>query len=491
MRTQLALAALVVLLLPAAALAFPNTEPDAAQQWYFAQDNAWSFWAAQPKLATVRVAVIDSGIDAGHPEFAGRIAAGASFVRGSWKNDTCGHGTFVAGVIAANPHNNLGIAGIAFNAKLLIAKVVESDCNVSTQGEIKGIYWAVNHGARILSLSIGGIRDPEDSELDSFSAGEEAALEYAYKKGVLVVAAVGNGTQAPRTPWPFADYPAALPHVLGVAAIKETGDVPDYSDRDSQFVDIAAPGGPIFSTIPRNLVDKSILGCQGMPYSNCGPSEFQNAIGTSFSTPQVTSAAALLIGVDPKLTPSQLEWLLERSATDASPATGCPACPVGRDSLTGWGDLNIEAALRLLGDGSNLPTPDAYEPNDDADMPGAKAWPLAIPQTINATLDYWDDPVDVYAIKLAKGDAVFARLNKGQVPNWLTLWRPGTKTVYGPPRTELANRAATGAVVGVQERLSYHVPVSGTYYLEVQAGAGMRAPDAYKLSIALQTAPKS
>src|SRR5215469_11086671 len=105
MRTQLALAALVVLLLPAAALAFPNTEPDAAQQWYFAQDNAWSFWAAQPKLATVRVAVIDSGIDAGHPEFAGRIAAGASFVRGSWKNDTCGHGTFVAGVIAANPHN--------------------------------------------------------------------------------------------------------------------------------------------------------------------------------------------------------------------------------------------------------------------------------------------------------------------------------------------------------------------------------------------------
>jgi subtilisin family serine protease len=486
MRTQLALAALAALLLPAAALAFPNTEPDAAQQWYFTQDNAWSFWATQPALARVKVAVIDSGIDAGHPEFAGRIAAGASFVGGSWKTDTCGHGTFVAGVIAASPHNGQGIAGIAVNARLLIAKVVESDCNVSTEGEIKGIYWAVSHGARVINLSIGGIRDPQDSELDSYSAGEEAALEYAYKKGVLVVAAVGNGTQAPKTPWPYADYPAALPHVLGVAATRETGDVPDYSDRDQQFVDIAAPGGPIFSTIPRNLVDDSILGCKNVPYSNCGPSEFQNAIGTSFSTPQVTAAAALLLGVDPALTPAQLEWLLERSATDASPATGCAACAVGRDSLTGFGDLNIAAALKLLGDEHDLPAPDAYEPNDDADMPGATAWPLAVPQTIEATLDYWDDPVDVYAIKLVTGDTVFARLNKGQVPNWLTLWRPGTKTVYGPPRAELANRAAKGAVVGVQERLSFRVTVSGTYYLEVQAGAGMRAPDSYQLSIALQ-----
>ena len=186
-----------MLVLPAAALAFTNTEPDAAQQWYLTQDNAWTFWATRPHLATVRVAVIDSGIDAGHPEFVGKIAAGASFVGGSWKTDTCGHGTFVAGVIAANGSNDQGIAGMAFNAKLLIAKVVQSDCNVSTEGEIKGIYWAVNHGARVINLSIGGIRDPEDSELDSFSAGEEAALEYAYKKGVLVVAAVGNGTAGP------------------------------------------------------------------------------------------------------------------------------------------------------------------------------------------------------------------------------------------------------------------------------------------------------
>ena len=103
-------------------LAFVNTEPYAAKQWYLTEDQAWSFWPSRPTLAPVKVAVIDSGIDAGHPEFIGRIAGGRSFVGGSWKRDTDGHGTFVAGEIAANPSNNIGIAGMAFNARLLIAK---------------------------------------------------------------------------------------------------------------------------------------------------------------------------------------------------------------------------------------------------------------------------------------------------------------------------------------------------------------------------------
>ena len=255
------LAALVGLVVPAGALAFPNTEPDAAQQWYLSQDNAWSYWPTMPTLARVKVAVIDSGIDAGHPEFAGRVAGGISFVDSSWRTDTCGHGTFVAGEIAANPGNGIGIAGMAFNASLLIAKVVQSDCDVSTSGEIRAIRWAANQGARVINLSIGGLRDPSDTELDSYSAGEQAAIEYAWSKGALVVAAVGNATQAPRTPWPFADYPAALPHVLGVGAVEENGAVPAYSNRDPQYVDIAAPGGPIFSTIPRGLGDASIPGC--------------------------------------------------------------------------------------------------------------------------------------------------------------------------------------------------------------------------------------
>jgi subtilisin family serine protease len=466
------------------ALEFADTEPDAAQEWYLTQDNAWTHWPVMPMLAPVKVAVIDSGIDAGHPEFKGRIAGGISYVGTSWRTDTCGHGTFVAGEIAANPTNGIGIAGLAFNAKLLVAKVVESDCNVSTIGEIKAIRWAADNGARVINLSIGGIRDPSDPELDSYSPPEEAAIEYAWSKGVLVVAAVGNGTQAPSTPWNFADYPAALPHVLGVAAIRENGSVPDYSNRDPQYVDIAAPGGPIFSTIPRGLIDQSISGCAGMPYSDCGPSEFRDGIGTSFAAPQVTAAAALLLGVDPSLQPDQVEWLLERTAIDGSPSTGCDACPVGRDSLTGWGDLDIAAALARLGGGNDLPTADRYEPNDDA---GSAAHHLAGPQTLEATLDYWDDPIDVYSIGLQRGQTLFARLGRGApAKTSLYLWRPGTTHVTGPARDVLANRAAEGSVVGGQERLAYAVPASGMYYIEVAAGSGSRSPERYTLSIALR-----
>jgi subtilisin family serine protease len=467
-------------------LQFDNTEPDAAQQWYLPKDNAWTHWATQPTdLAPIKVAVIDSGIDGSHPEFAGRVLAGISFVGGSWRTDACGHGTFVAGEIAANPVNNIGIAGMAFNAELLVAKVVQSDCNVSTYGEVRAITWAVNHGARVINLSIGGNRDPEDSQIDSFSPAEEAAVEYAWSKGVLVVAAVGNGPQAPRTPWPYADYPAALPHVLGVSAVTQSGNVPAYSNRDKQFVDIAAPGGPIFSTIPRNLVDASAPGCSGpgSAYSNCGPSEFKNGIGTSFAAPQVSAAAALVLGVDPKLTNSQLEFVLERSATDATPATGCPFCPVGRDSYTGWGMLNVAAAIDMIAHPRNIPPPDVLETNDDT---GRASQPFgAVPRTLVATLDYWDDPLDVYSIRLTKGDELFARLGLGSpVANKLMLWKPGTRTVNGTPAQLQSDRAVTSAAVNGQQRLAYVAPATGVYYLEVKVGGPSRAADRYDLSVA-------
>jgi hypothetical protein len=469
-------------------LAFDNTEPDASQQWYLPQDNAWSHWATAPtNLTPVKVAVIDSGIDASHPEFAGRVLAGISYVDSPWRTDDCGHGTFVAGEIAANPVNNIGIAGIALNAELLVAKVVQSDCNVSTTGEVRAITWAVNHGARIINLSIGGNRDPDDPQIDSYSPAEQAAVEYAWSKGVLVVAAVGNGPQAPRTPWPFADYPAALPHVLGVAAVTQSGNVPAYSNRDRQFVDVAAPGGPIFSTIPRNLVDASVPGCSGpnSAYANCGPSEFKDGIGTSFAAPQVTAAAALLLGEYPRLSSSQLEWVLERSATDATPATGCPACPVGRDSFTGWGTLDVSAALELAARTKLLPPPDALETNDDA---GRAAHPFGtVPRTLVATLDYWDDPVDVYSVQLDAGDELFARLGLGSpVPNTLLLWRPGTTTVNGSGMEIGNDRAARSIAIAGQQRLAFVAPAAGTYYLEVKAGGKSRGVDEYGLSVAVR-----
>jgi subtilisin family serine protease len=479
-------AALLAGIFAVAAAAFDNNEPDGAQQWYLTQDNAWTHWLAPPSLQEVKVAVIDTGIDASHPEFVGRIAGGVSFVGGSWRTDTCGHGTFVAGEIAANPFNGIGIAGLAFNAKLLVVKVTSSDCNVSTTGEVNGIRWAVAHGARVINLSIGGNRDPDDSTIDEYSPAEQAAVEYAVSKGVVVVAAAGNGEAAPSMPWVFADYPAALPHVIGVGAVRQGGAVPAYSNRDKVFVDIAAPGGPLFSTVPRNLIDTSLPGCAGQGYSDCGPLEFRGGQGTSFAAPQVTAAAALLLGVDPRLTPSQVDWLLERSATDANPSSGCSICPTGRDSLTGWGDLNIGAALDLLGNEHDLPAPDAMEPNDNANTPGASAYPFGPPRTIAATLDYWDDPIDVYSIKLTRGSQIFARLSEAGPGTKLVLWKPGTTDVTVSIRELLGDRAAQSQAVSGQQRLGYRVPLTGTYYIEVKVGSPTRAPDAYRLAVAVK-----
>jgi hypothetical protein len=474
------LVALAALAAPAAAFGFDNTEPYASEQWYLQQDEAWSFWGTPPKLAPIRVAVIDSGIDGTHPDLRGRVVAAKSFVGGSPYHDEQGHGTFVAGEIAANPFNGVGIAGLAFNAQLMIAKVVGPDGTVSLQAEVAAIHWAADNGARVINLSLGGVRDPLSPQLDTYSPLEEAAVEYAYAKGVVVVAAVGNGPQSPATPWGFAHYPAALPHVIGVSALRRDGSVPDYSNRDAVYNDIAAPGDDIFSTIPTNLVSHTSR-CVDHPYSDCGSFEFRDAIGTSFAAPQVSAAAALLLGVDPNLAPEQVSWLLERSADDMSPATGCAQCPIGRDKYTGWGRLDILSALTMLGDGSNLPPRDHYEPNDEAG-PWSHAVP-PLPRTIAATLDYWDDDVDVYRIHVVKGQRLFAHLT----PNFgahvaLALWSPKTKLVEGI-RADLSDRLLEGRRVGSQSRLAYRAPATGTYYLELKLLTKSRDPVSYKLSV--------
>jgi subtilisin family serine protease len=259
MRTT-TLAALAAVLAPAAVAlplraSFVPNDPLAPRQYYLAQDRAFdAFGAELPVLDPVRVAIIDSGIDGGHPEFPrSRIWAARSWVGGSALTDEEGHGTFVAGVIAAAINNNEGIAGMAFPAQLVIAKIVRPEQAIDVRDEAAAIRWAVDVGARVINLSIGGVRDPLNARRDTFSRVEANAIEYAVRHGVVLVAAVGNSDEAPRTPWPYASYPAALPHVIGVSALTPTGNVPTFSNRDAIYNDISAPGEEIYSTLPRSL----------------------------------------------------------------------------------------------------------------------------------------------------------------------------------------------------------------------------------------------
>ena len=138
----------------------------------------------------------------------------------------------------------------------MIAKVVRGE-EIPLEAETAAIRWAVAQGARVINLSLGGLRDPTDPLRDTFSPAEASAIDYAVAHGVVVVAAVGNGDQAPNMPWPYASYPAALPHVIGVSALRQSGNVADFSNRDRIYNDISAPGDSIFSTVPIALTKQS------------------------------------------------------------------------------------------------------------------------------------------------------------------------------------------------------------------------------------------
>jgi subtilisin family serine protease len=454
------------LAVPASAAGFAPTDPLVSKQWYLTQIRAFDFWPdAAPTLAPVRVAIVDSGLDLGHPEFAGRVVAARSFVGGS-AADREGHGTFVAGIIAANTDNGQGIAGIALSAELLVAKVVRADGTISPLAEARAIRWAVNHGARVINLSLGGLRSRNKNE-DTYSSIEQDAIDYAYAKGAVLVAAVGNGDQAPKTPWDLASYPAALPHVIGVSAVAQDGTVPSFSNYDRIFNDVAAPGVGIVSTLPRSMT-AARPSCVEQGYSLCGPPEFRAAEGTSYAAAEVSAAAALLIAARPSLRPDQVTALLEHSAVDMTPATGCRRCAEWRDQYSGWGELDVSAALTTLGDA--VPPPDRYESNDDAGSRAFALWGRSI--DVTASLDFWDDQIDVYKVKLRKGQTVAVSVH-GPTDSRvnLVLWRPGTQQVEGLSPDLQARRLTQSVSGGPNEHILHRAAQTGWYYVELKLPA--------------------
>jgi hypothetical protein len=447
-------------------LAFVPNDPLLVFQWYLTSIRAFDYWdAAPPVLDPVLVAVIDSGIAASHPEFQGKIAGMRSFVNGPADVDTIGHGTMVAGEIAAAIDNSEGIAGAGFPVQLLIAKVVSPGGGISVEAEAKAIRWAVDRGARVINLSLGGHRDPTNSAADTYSALEQAAIEYAYSRGRVIVAATGNCPKA--CPYKYASYPAALAHVIGTSALTVDHRTPSFSNRDTVFNDIAAPGADIVSTFPFDLTDPA---CEFPGYSMCALGNLRSGEGTSFAAPLVSAAAAVLIAQRSTLGASQVIELIENSATDLlSP---------GRDASTGHGLVNIHGALSALQE--PLPQPDRFETNDDA---GGGAYRLfGGGRTVSATIDYFDDPRDVYRVVLKARQRLELRLSgpAGGRPT-LVVWRPGTEHVTDVTALAVRSGSVVAFRTAANPRLNYVAPRSGAYFVEVKAPK--RGGGAYDLTL--------
>ncbi|MEU8232974.1 type VII secretion-associated serine protease mycosin [Actinoplanes sp. NPDC048967] len=286
--------------------------------------------------AGVRVAVIDSGVDADHPQLRDRVAAGRDFLHGdaTGRQDCVGHGTAVAGLIAAEPVAGAGLRGLAPDATIVPVRVSEqTDTDQSTGGPVSpakfatAIDWAVDEGgADVINMSL--VMTTDDGRV-------RAAVARAVAAGVVVVAAAGNdGRPDDGNPRP---YPASYPDVIGVGAIGANGVAGDFSQH-GDYVDVMAPGVAVTIAARR--------------------SGHTQGDGTSYATPFVAATAALLKQRFPSLTPAQVA---RRILATADPAPG------GRRSdLYGFGVLNPYRALtETLGPESPPPPAPAVMHTED------------------------------------------------------------------------------------------------------------------------------
>lgn len=255
------------------------------------------------------VAVLDTGVDGGHEDLDGVLVPGYDAVGATGgTTDENGHGTHVAGTIAAEVDNSVGVAGLLSDVAIMPVRVMQGETG-NTALTTQGVLWAANNGADVINLSLGG--PGHDPALES-------AVDYADSKGVVVVAAMGNGALTGNA----VSYPAAYGNVLAVGATDRNGVRGDFSST-GPHIDVAAPGVFVASTYPRTSTEPR--------------GSYQYMSGTSMASPHAAAVAAAVSVRYPSLTPSQVRTHIKDTATDKG--------ATGPDAFYGTGVVNPYAAL--------------------------------------------------------------------------------------------------------------------------------------------------
>ncbi|WP_436527510.1 S8 family peptidase [Actinoplanes sp. HUAS TT8] len=329
-----------------------GSDPYRSRQWDLSKMNVPAAWTTSTG-AGVTVAVIDTGVDASHPDLAGQVLTGYDTTTDTvgGNADPQGHGTHVAGTIAALTGNGIGVSSIAPNVKILPVRALGKDGSGDMSDTAQGIVWATDHGANVINMSLGS---------SGQSSAVSVAITYARSKGVVVVAAAGN-ERAKGSP---VSYPGADAGVIAVAATDSGDAVASYSNAGS-YVDVAAPGSGILSTYP------TALAASGTGYATMN--------GTSMASPHVAGTAALLLAAHPGLTPDQVESALESTAVDLG--------PTGRDNDYGYGRIDAAAALaEVASTPSTAPTTSPTATVSPTPTPSATSTPVVVHPTVSTSV---------------------------------------------------------------------------------------------------------
>lgn len=240
----------------------------------------------------VRVAVLDSGVANDNNDITPNVVARANFTNGESGDDNYGHGTHMAGHVAATADNTDGVAGVCPGCKVLDGKVLNDSGVGSSSGLANGINWSVNNGAKVINMSLG-VRA---------SRTLESAVNNAWNKGAVLVAAAGNGGNQTKI------YPGAYPNVIAVAATDNNDAKASFSTYGASWVDVAAPGVNVYSTFPNH---EFVLGTQ-----NNRSLGYDVGNGTSVSSAIVAATAALVWSSDPGATHTSVRATVESTAEE-------------------------------------------------------------------------------------------------------------------------------------------------------------------------------
>jgi thermitase len=271
-------------------------------------DGAWDTALG----AGVTVAILDTGIDQNHEDLSAKVIANRNFTSSSSADDFYGHGTHVGGITAAITDNGVGVAGGCPACQLLNVKVLGDDGGGNYSWIADGIVWAADNGVKVINLSLGG---------SIKSRTLERAVNYAWDRGVVLVAAAGNSGSSAKI------YPAGYDRVMAVAATNNTDAKASFSNYGSRWVDIAAPGENIFSTFPNHPFTIS------QKYGRSQNYDF--ASGTSMATPMVAAAAALVWSTPHGSSASAVRSRVEATADNIA----------GTGKYWSAGRLNAQAAV--------------------------------------------------------------------------------------------------------------------------------------------------